>query len=59
MHFVENEVMNQQEQINKFLKSLADFIEQYYSSAVTQINVHSEDDWVKIIIINPAINYLA
>jgi len=45
--------MNKQEQINHFLESLGDFIERYYSSAVTQVTKHPEDDWVKVVIEGP------
>lgn len=45
--------MNKQEQINRFLESFGDFIEQYYSSAITQVSKHPEDDWTKIVIEGP------
>jgi len=45
--------MNKQELINRFLESLGDFIGQYYSSAVTQVTKHPEDDWIEILIEGP------
>lgn len=44
---------NKQSRINQFLDDFANFTEQYYSGAVTQVIRHSEDDWIKIIIEGP------
>jgi len=45
--------MNKQDQINEFLDSLGNFVERYYSSAVTEVTKHPEDDWVKVVIHGP------
>ena len=45
--------MNKQEQINQFISTFGDFIERYYSSAVTDITKHPEDDWIKVVIQGP------
>jgi hypothetical protein len=45
--------MNKQEQINRFLDSLGDFVERYYSRAITEVSRHPEDDWIKVVIHGP------
>ena len=45
--------MNKQERINGFLSDFADFLERYYSSAITEVVKEPQENWIKIRIAGP------